>query len=421
MSMRLLLGACVLIWAISATATPGMTAGTPLTLGQAIALVLDNNPQLRAADFESRAAADRVQQQSQPMPWELGVELENLAGSGQASGTSDLETTLSLGRVLELGDKSRLRGEVARFEAGMLRHEQDVQRLDLVTEAARRFIDIAWVQAERKLSQEQLELTRRTLKAVEKRFRVGKAPAAEHSRAQINLAQAELALEETDHLLANSWRQLSVLWGEFEPGYGSVQADLFRLEAEPHYAVLEQLIERNPALVRLATAERLADARLQLARASSRPDLDIRAGMRHFNDGNDLGLVLSLRMPLGSNGRARPYVTEADSLMQRQPMLAQEQRFALRATLFELHQEQLHARDRLTVYQERIIPAAEKALSDYSQGYAAGRYSLLELTSAQEVLLEARREVLSAAIDHHKTGVEIVRLTGATLTTGADQ
>lgn len=418
--MRFLLGACALIWVVSATAASNMAAETPLTMSQVIALVLENNPQLQAAGFDSRAAAARVRQRSQTSPWELGVKFENLAGGDKASDSNNLETTLSLGRVLELGNKAHLRGEVARFELGVLRHEQDAQRLDLLANAARRFLNIVQVQGERDLGEERVALMRRTLQAVERRYEIGKAPEVERSRVQINLAKAELALEETDHLLANGRRQLSVLWGELEPGFSSAQADLFQIHDEPDYATLEQRIEQNPVLARLATAERLANARLQLARAKRNSDVNIEVGMRHFNASDDLGLNLSMRIPLGSGGRARPYVSEAENLQQRKPLLAQQKRLALRATLFEFHQELLHARDRLTVYQQRIIPAAEKALADYSRGYTAGRYSLWELTSAQEVLLEARREILSAATEHHMIGIEIIRLIGATPATGVN-
>lgn len=416
--MRFLLGACALIWVVSATATPNMTAETPLTMSQAIALVLENNPQLQAADFDNRAAANRVLQQSQTTPWELGIELENLAGTSRESGPRNLETTLSLGRVLERGNKAHLRGEVAHFELGALRHDQDVQRLDLLAEAASRFLDIIKVQAERELGMARVELMQRTLDAVNKRIRIGKSASVERNRVEINLAKAELELEETDHLLANGRRQLSVMWGELEPGFNKAQAELFQLHAEPDFTTLEQRIEQNPLLARLATAERLANAKLRLARAKRKSNVGVRVGMRHLNASDDLALTLSMRIPLGSETRARSYISEADNLLQREPFLAQQQRLALHATLFELHQELLHTRDRLTVYQKRIIPAAEKALADYSQGYAAGRYSLWELTSAQETLLEARSESLSAATEHHKIGIEIIRLIGATPATG---
>ncbi len=419
--MRILIGACALLWSVSVLAVDDPVKGPALTLGEAVALVLERNPRLKAVDFDLSAAAERIRQGSQSTPWRANVALENLAGSGRASGIGDLETTLSLGRVLELGGKRRLRGERAQHELGLLRHELDAQRLDILAQVTQRFVELARVQAERKLYQDRVQLMRNTLAEVEKRFQLGRAPAAEFGRAQIGLAQAELALEETEHQRANGRRQLSMLWGDLEPGFGVARADLFALNEEQDFATLEHQLEANPTLVSLATEARLAKTGLEIARARGRSDLNLNAGLRHFNAEDDIGLVLSLSVPLGSEGRAQPYRAEANSRMQGDALRAQEQRLALRTTLYAAYQERLHARDRLRAYQERIIPAAEKALKDYGEGYRAGRYSFLELTSAQEILLEARREALSAAADHHKIGAEIVRLIGATPESGVGQ
>jgi cobalt-zinc-cadmium efflux system outer membrane protein len=388
-------------------------AASSITLGEAIARVLESNPQLQAAGLDTRAAGERIRQQAQATPYELGVELENLAGTGAIKGVDGLETTLSLGRVLELGGKARAREEVAQLEAGLLRHEQDARRLDLLAETAQHYLALARVQVQRELAEQRLDLIRRTRQAVEKRYQIGKAPAAERSKARIELARAELALEETGHLLVNGRRDLSVMWGEFEPDFERVQADIFGLDAEPDFASLDVRVANNPAVARLATSQRLSRARLLLARTRARADLDLRAGVRHLNASDDVGMVLSLRMPLGSTDRASPHVSEAEMLIESEQLLARQQQLALRSTLAALHQELLHARDRFKAYRDRIIPAAEQALQDYSQGYAVGRYSLLELTAAQETLLEARMESLSSAVDHHSARIEIDRLIGA--------
>ncbi|MCB1737862.1 MAG: TolC family protein [Gammaproteobacteria bacterium] len=415
--MRIPLGAVALVYALSTAIA--CADDDQLSLGQAIARVLENNPQLQAADFDARAAAARIRQQTEETPWQLGVNVENVAGSGVAKGIDDAETTLSLGRVLELGGKAGLRGEVARLQAGQLRHEQDAERLDLLAEAASRFTALARVQAQRELAERQVELMRSTLRDVRRRVDVGKAPAAERSRVEIGLARAELALEETEHLLAVGRRQLAVLWGEIDADFSGVRADLMTLAGEPALDALEQALDSNPALARLATAERLADARLQLAQARRHPDWEVNAGVRHFNRSDDVGLMFSLRVPLGSAGRAAPYEEEARLLAEREPLLARDRRLALRATLFELYQELLHDRDRFETLRDRILPAAEQALADYTRGYNAGRYSLLELTQAQETLLQARREAIEAATDHHDNRIQIDRLIGTDPTTGA--
>jgi cobalt-zinc-cadmium efflux system outer membrane protein len=411
--MRLWIGSLSLVGVLSVSVVDAEATQTALTLSEATARVLDSNPQLQAADFDARAAAARIRQQSQSTPYTVGVDLENFAGSGDISGVDGLETTLSLGRVLEFGDKARQRGDVATLEAGLLRHDQDARRLDLLAETARRFLALARAQAERDLAGQRVALMQRTARAVDQRHRLGKAPAAERSRTQIELARAELALEETDHLLVDGRHRLAVMWGAFPPDVGAVRADVFRLEPEPEFAALDRSIERNPALARLTTVERLGAARVALAQARARPDPELSAGVRHLNASDDVGMVLSLRLPLGSAGRAASHVDEAEALAAREPLLAQDRRLALRATLYGLHQELRHARDRFETYRDRVIPAAEQAVTDYSEGYAAGRYSLLELSAAQTTLLEARRELLAAAIEHHAARIEIDRLVGA--------
>lgn len=141
--MRFWIGVCTLFSMLSVPVAFAAAPAASLTLNQAIVRVLDSNPQLQTADFDTRAAAERIRQQSQSTPYALGVDLENFSDSGTASGVRGLESTLSLGRVLEFGDKARRRGEVAQLEAGLLRHDQDAQRLDLLAETARRFLALA--------------------------------------------------------------------------------------------------------------------------------------------------------------------------------------------------------------------------------------------------------------------------------------
>lgn len=410
--MTLVVRSIAAFWICCVSGMSAAQQNTPLTLSEALARVLETNPQLQAADFDTRAAAERIRQQSQSKPYELTVELENLAGSGDAERVRGVETTLGLGRVIERGDKLPRRREVAQLEAGLLRHDRDAERLDLLAETARRFLTLAHAQAGRELAERHVELMRRSLETVQRRQRAGKAPAAESNRAQIGLARAQLALEETEHLLANGRRQLAVLWGDFEPDFERVRADIFRLQAMLDFPELERMIERNPALARLATRARLSEARLLLARSRSRSDLHLFGGVRHFNETDDIGLVMSLRLPLGTAGRSRPYIEEAEALAARQPLVAQNKYLTLRATLFELYQELVHARDRFEAYQKRVIPAADAALDAYRHGYAAGRYSLLELSEARNTLLESRVAVLSAANDHHAARIEIERLVG---------
>jgi cobalt-zinc-cadmium efflux system outer membrane protein len=178
------------------------------------------------------------------------------------------------------------------------------------------------------------------------------------------------------------------------------------------------LLERNPDLVRFATENRLAETRIQLARSRNRGDIEIVGGLRHFKLLDDTALVMSLNIPIGNRSRAAPGVDEAEMQSLRNPYDLEQRRLELHATLYEVHQELKHAMDAVATFRKTIIPLAESALRDYEKGYAAGRYSLLELNVAQRTLLDSRLESVMSAADYHRYRIEIDRLTGAGLSTG---
>jgi len=394
-----------------------------LTLDQAIINVLERSPMLKAADYESKAAAARIRTAQQSPRFQGSIALENFAGSGLHSGSDLLETTLRLSKVLELGDKAKLRGELSYNKAMLLRNEQDSKRLDLLAETTKRFIEVITDQQRLVNANDSIDIAIRTKQVVEKRVKAGKSATAELRRAKIALARSELKLDHAKHRLDSTRLKLATLWGESpreesQISFSTAVANLFDIEQAESFESLVTLLERNPDLVRFATEKRLAQSQTLLARSSAQSDMEITGGLRHFNFTDDTALVLSLNIPFGSSSRARSNIEEAEMMALRDPHVYQQRRLTLYAILFELHQEIKHAIAAVTTLHETIIPQAEQALQDYEKGYAAGRYSFLELTEAQKLLLDLKLELVIAASDYHLYHIEIDRLTGAGLATG---
>lgn len=409
-------GCCALITLCSIhAATP---PGGELTVDEVIARVLERNPALQAAGFDNRAAAARIREAALANPWRAGIELENFAGSGTTSETDALETTLSLSRVLQTGDQLQLRSELARQEADLLDNEQQARRLDLLAESAQRFVAVAAAQERVQISRDALAAAQRTLDTVERRVQAGRTADAERSTAAIALARAELELAGTQSELLGLRQSLAAAWGDTQAGYSRVSTDLYDLPAVAPFATLEAQLALNPDLTRFASAERINTARLRLARAGRRPDIELAAGVRYLNEPDDAALVFSASMPLGTGHRAVPAIDEAEALALREPLGYEERRLALHSALFTLHQQLLQNRAAVITLRDRIIPAAEQALADYRRGYSAGRYAWLELVTAQNTLRESRVELLDRAAAFHRTRIEIDRLTGGHWITG---
>ena len=392
-----------------------------LTLDEALVAVLENNPMLLAGDYQAQAAAARIRQAQQSTPVQVKLELENFAGSGQFSGDDLLEATLSLGKVLELGNKAGLRGEIARNEATLLGNEKDAERLDLLAEAARRFIHVVVDQERLKIARDKLVLAKRTAAIVGERVSVGKSPDTERRRVRIAVARAEMELELAEHELATSRLKLATQWGHTEAKFSSAKASLSALDPVGSFEELAQLLERNRDLTRYASEQRLAESRLRLAQSRRKMNVEFSGGIRYFNITDDSALVLSASIPLGSASRATPGIESARLLSDQHPLLYQQRQLKLHASLYEIYQELSHAFSASRTLREQVVPEAELALRDYEKGYRSGRYSLLELSDAQKTLLDARLESVMTAADFHNYRIEIERLTGQAMAKGNSQ
>ena len=103
-----------------------------LTLPEAFARVLSDNPELAMYPYDIRAAeAQALQAGFRPNP-RASVDVENIAGNGELSGTDATETTLALSQVIEMGGKRPLRRNVGQWRRQTLERDYELARLDVL-------------------------------------------------------------------------------------------------------------------------------------------------------------------------------------------------------------------------------------------------------------------------------------------------
>lgn len=410
-----------LFTAIGAAANPRPVDGPAdepngvLTLEDAIEAVLARNPDLAAGAFELKAADARITQAGlRPNP-ELSLELENFAGSGALQDTDGLESTLSLSQVIELGGKRRLRTDVASMDREMLSVERQAQQLDVLAEVARRFIALVAAQDRVALAKTTTEIAQRTLDVIAVRVRAARSPEAERSRASIALTRARVEEQQAEGELRTARNAIAALWGGQGATFTEASGDLLTLEPViPLETVLSEL-ERNPDFLRFASEARLRDAELRLARAQARPNIVFGIGMRRFEESKDSALVAGFSIPLPLSDRNQGEIREAEM---RRAQTDARQRAALaraHATVYGLYQELTATRTRVETLRGSALPEAQQALQQTQYGYERGRFSYLELATAQQELLDLRAAIIDAAADYHRVLAEIERLTNAPL------
>jgi outer membrane protein, heavy metal efflux system len=382
-----------------------------LRLQDAIVRILAANPSLAAETQVVRAAQARRETLLLRPPLAGGVDLENFAGTGQHSGTDALEATLRLSGVIELGNKHELRRHAGDGEVQLAEARREAAQLDLLSTAARRFLEVVADQERLVLARRAATLAQRSAAIVEERAKAGAASGVDRNRAQLALAKIEIAREHAEHELAAARVTLAALWGLREPDFDRADANLYDLPAPQELAALEQRLEQSPDIIVLAGESRLQAARAKLAAASRHPDLALSGGVRQLEQSGDQALVVTLSVPLFSGSRGAPARQEAEATRDGALKSLEARRLELHATLFEVYQELLHARTEVGVLRERALPRAEENLALLETGYRLGRYSYLELSAGQAQVLELQRELLDAARDYHDFLIEIERLT----------
>ncbi len=403
-----------------AAAAPSGDADEPvgeLTLGRAIKAALARNPALAAGEFDLKAAEARIEQAGvRPNP-ELSVELENFAGTGPVRKADSLESTLSLSQVIELGGKRALRTEFAERDRDALAVERQAQQLDVLADVTQRFIELVAAQDRLALAISTRELAQRTLDAINIRVQAARSPELERSRARIAFTRAQLEEQQAQSELRGVRQALAALWGSTAPAFSSASADLFALENVSPFEDLVRQLERNPDFLRFASEARLREAELKLVRAQARPDLTFGVGVRRFEEGSDHALVAGFSLPLPVFDRKRGSIREAEARLAQSDAQRNAAFLRARAAVYRLYQELLASRARVETLRNEALPQAQQALDQTQFGYERGRFSYLELATAQQEMLELRAAIIDAAADYHRVLAEIERLTGEPLST----
>jgi cobalt-zinc-cadmium efflux system outer membrane protein len=419
MFIRKLVTRCVLIATvvvlICVDVSQASAESSVLTLNDAISRAIAENPALRGSEYLLLASHAREARVAQSPPLSVGAEFEDFAGSGDLSGVDSLQTTLRLSGVLELGGKRAARGEMAQRETEVVSIDQTTERLDLLAQVAERFAQVAARQERLVVAHQATELSAATVDRVTERIRVGAAPQHELGRAEISLSRARIDEEHAEHQLTSGRVRLAATWGETAPQFARVSANLFEF---PETKTLEQLmddVDASPAIQRMLSRERLAAAQLNLARTARSSEIVWSAGLRRLESIDDSALVGSITLPLGTRRRAEPSISEVEAMHAKFPFDVQAARVEAGSILFELYQELHHAKLEARTLREQVQPQSQSVLQLTELSFRQGRVTFFELASAQQQLLDVRRDAIAAAAEYHALLIEIERLMGRSI------
>ena len=401
-----------------AAAPTGSTSHDPtgaLTLRQSLALALQHSPDLASFSWEVRVREARVLQAGLfPNP-EVGLELENFAGSGPFRGFGGTETTVQLGQLIELAGKRLKRRRVAALERDLASWDYEIRRLEVFTEVVQAFVDVDAAQERLSLAEELLRLAEEALAAVAKQVKAGGTSPIEEIRAQVAASTARVERRRAVAELAVNRSRLVATWGSTHAIFDRVVGDLYVLQTPPPFEVLVSRVTQNPDLARWIQEVELREAVVRLEEARKIPDVTAAGGVRQFSENNDAALVFGVSVPLPLFDRNQG----AREASRRAVVKARHERRAVEVRVgaaVDVAYRKLEASfEEVEALRDQVLPQAEEAYQGVREGYLRGLFRYVDVLDAQRTLFELRGRQLDALRSYHSTVADLERLTGEPL------
>ncbi len=382
-----------------------------LTLEQAYANVLAQNPQVQSYKARVMAAeGHRLQESLMPNP-EAVFEAENFGGDSPRNGLDGAEYTLGVEQKIEIAGKRSKREQVASLEKQQASQEAlaGIQATFAQTKAA--YMRVAIAQERLSLVEKRVVLADKTHTTVKNRISAAKSADIQHTKADIEVSAAEVEQRKAIKELDIAKTELANLMGVSTLD-AVISYDLSTLPDVPEREVLMQALEQTP----MSTLSKLSVLRensaLVLARANGVADPSFGLGVRRYNEDDGTAFLASVSIPITIFDRNQGNIAQAKANVLAAKSDHRTQTLNLTRQAEELLQTLISAKEEVLAYQDGILPSAQRAYTQAEEGFERGAFSFLDLLDAQRTLFDVQESHLEALASFHETKSKIDMLTG---------
>jgi outer membrane protein, heavy metal efflux system len=376
-----------------------------LTMDGAVERALDDHPQLAVweAEMAQHEAAAR-QAMAYPNP-EVELELEEW-GIQRSWLADEAEGTLSVRQAIPLSGRRSAAASLARSGSGQSAAGKAFARAKLERQVRHRFTRAALAVEGVKLAQAGHQLSLAVMEAISRRIEAGDLAPAERTRVEVEVLQAELAVEDAESVAHTEAVALVATWG----GDGAEELALATLPAPVAPAGKEggEKLWTAASHARVATAQ----AAETLARAEVLPDLEVGLGWRESAgfESNSLVLSVGLPVPLWNKNEGQIDVARAEVRKARFEAAANKREW--QAHIVEARARVRAAQTRHETLRARLLPALEAAHQTVQDGFSEGRFNALDLIASRQRLLEGKHDALETLKSYWEARIDLDWLQG---------
>ena len=391
------------------------SAEISIDLQTALNRTLAGNPELKAFPSIIRGSeAMQLQADITPNP-ELGLEIENVLGSGNFQKTDNAEISLTLSQLVELGDKKANRLKFASAETQKLKSEYDLVRLDILAETSRRYYQILFFQEHQKLLTIRAMQEKDSLTSIQQRANAGASGQAEVSKMQLRHTRSFFQQTKLNDELKIAKSRLAAMWMT-EVDFSRVLGNLSQVPKLLPMESIAKSVEKMPNVLHHQILRRVAESQFQLEKVNGRSNLRLGLGVKQHQSTSDQSLSFSFSMPLSLQNPNMGQIKASQSRLNLSLQQIDWSKRQLTLTLVRMRQHIDNLHSQLKMLKIEILPQAEKLLGETMRGYHTGHYSVLQWVDAQSELFHARQTIIDVYYQIYLAILEVERISGHRVT-----
>lgn len=429
--------AALVLLLVLAIATMSYAAET-LTLEQAVATALANNPALKAADSQVEAAdANVLRSASGFLPnvtlsetWSrtdnplmvLGTKLNreiitpadfNPAVINNPDALSNYNTRLAIVQPVWNGGREYTGRDQAKLAKEASLRDRERTRQETVFNTVKAYYGLLLAREYHRVALQSLETSEANVKLAEARYKAGAVLQSDLLRAKVQLAEVKEMLTRSENNMKLAAASLNFSMGVSQnAGYEAAGSLALQQQSAEIDALIEEAAAKRPDLLSMELNRRNAEKSVAMARADYLPRLNVMGQMDWNSDalaGDDAkswAVMAVLQWNLFDGLVTRSKVKEAAATNSRMKSLTEQTRSAVQLQVRQAYYNVSSSLDRIGA-SASAVQEAEEGLRIVQKRYETGMTTFVDVLGAESALIRARTNALQALYDNNIAQAEL--------------
>lgn len=337
--------------------------------------------------------------------------VENVFGNKCWKGWRAAESRYEIAQPIVIGGKRCHATRAAEYRVCAAELGFEASQFAVLNQLSKAFLTVVAMQEYHELAEFQRGIAEKILDAVSYKLDAGKVSLIQHSKAALELVNAELSYDAAFVDLQVAKENLAVLFSSACPDFDQVDYPFFQINGPCSLEQCYQEIGRHPALLR-AEYEQLAFEEELLSEKSSRiPDVIVSVGIKTVQNTHERGMTFGAMFPLPLFNRNQGNIQRVTAETRRMADQIDAVQIKLENRLSTVYKELSRSYEQALKFKTTVLQMAKSSFEFAKSGYEEGKFEYLDLLDATRTLFETQSRYIGVLLEYHSKCSDLEYLT----------